>query len=193
MVTYTTAAIVKSRVKNISPTALTGTFTFAASTTVTGSGTLFFTELAVDDKIYNSTNDTESEGIPIASIESDTSLTLVTDYAGTAGSGKIAMITGFLSDADIEKNINQAESLIDCIMKATARGSTPDFVFDAAKHGILRNCATDFAAYLCVTYNVAQFVAIDDAEATLNALYTTYSALLCVLGDERVVTYLKNL
>lgn len=69
-------------------TALTGTMTFAASATVTGSGTAFTTELAVGDKIYNYTDDSPTKALTIIAIASNTSLTLASSYAGTAGASK---------------------------------------------------------------------------------------------------------
>lgn len=80
--------------KTGTPVALTGTATFAASTAVTGSGTSFLSELAPGEKIYNATNDSESDGKVIASIESDTALTLAEAYAGTTGAGKTANVAG---------------------------------------------------------------------------------------------------
>ncbi|MCK4821200.1 hypothetical protein KA005_35875, partial [bacterium] len=70
------------------PVALTGTATFAASTAVVGAGSSFLTELALGEKIYNSTDDAEGDGVEIASIEDDTHLTLLSAYAGTAGALK---------------------------------------------------------------------------------------------------------
>jgi hypothetical protein len=73
-------------------TALTngGTCTFAASATVTGSGTKFLTDLKVGDMIYNSTDDTVAKALAITAIASDTSLTLSGSYAGTTGASKTA-------------------------------------------------------------------------------------------------------
>lgn len=75
-------------------TALTGSATFAASTAVVGAGTNFLSELAPGEKVYNSTDDTESDGVEIASIESDTALTLLSVYAGTAGASKNISVAG---------------------------------------------------------------------------------------------------
>lgn len=75
------------------PVALTGTLTFEAGTAVTGSGTAFLTEVAIGELIYN-TQDAEGDAKAIASIESDTALTLGAAYAGTTGSGKTANVAG---------------------------------------------------------------------------------------------------
>ena len=76
------------------PIALAGTTTFALTTAIVGVGTKYLTELAVGEKIYNATDDTESDGKAIASIEDDTHLTLAVAYAGTAGATKTANVTG---------------------------------------------------------------------------------------------------
>jgi hypothetical protein len=76
------------------PTALTGTATFAASAAVIGAGSSFLTELAPGEKIYNSTDDAEGDAVEIASIEDATHLTLLSAYAGTAGAAKNITIAG---------------------------------------------------------------------------------------------------
>jgi len=66
-------------------TALTGTLTFVnGNTAVTGSGTLFTTELAVGDYIRLDADDVFYK---VASITDDLNLTLETPYANTGGSG----------------------------------------------------------------------------------------------------------
>lgn len=75
-------------------TALTGTATFAASTAVVGAGTAFKSELAPGEKVYNSSDDAEGDGVEVASIEDDTHLTLLSVYAGTAGAAKNINVAG---------------------------------------------------------------------------------------------------
>lgn len=106
---------------------------------------------------------------------------------------QVKNISASLLDADIEQNINQVEGTIDLIMKATARGSSSDFTFDADKHGTIRNCATAYATYLCILYDVSEFATIDDLEATLNSLWTVWATACCLLGDPRHIEYLKSL
>ena len=76
------------------PAALTGTATFAASTAVVGAASSFLSELAPGEKVYNSTDDAESDGVEIASITDDTHLTLLSAYAGTAGAAKNITVAG---------------------------------------------------------------------------------------------------
>ena len=61
---------------------------------VTGSGTAFLSELAVGEKIYNGTDDTEAAAVAIASIESDTALTLAENYAGTSSGAAQGYVAG---------------------------------------------------------------------------------------------------
>ncbi|NQV06796.1 hypothetical protein HQ535_09600 [bacterium] len=69
----------------ITSTALTGTLTFTdESTAVTGSGTLFTTELSVGDTVKLDDNDT---WYTVASITSATALVLKTEFDGTTASG----------------------------------------------------------------------------------------------------------
>ncbi len=68
----------------------------AGAKDVGGVGTSFLSELAVGEKIYNGTDDTESHAVAIASIESDTELTLVENYGGTASGG----CQGYVAGAD---------------------------------------------------------------------------------------------
>lgn len=106
---------------------------------------------------------------------------------------RVKHLSASLADADIEENILQVESIIDSIMKLRARAASPDFTFDADKHGIIRNCATDYAAYLCVTYDPSEFPTMETAEMVANLLWNSVQALLTMLSDARVVEYLKGL
>lgn len=76
------------------PLAVSGTATFAASTAVIGSGSSFSSELAPGEKVYNSTDDAEVDGVEIASVEDDTHLTLLSAYGGTAGTAKAISVSG---------------------------------------------------------------------------------------------------
>jgi hypothetical protein len=70
--------------------AITGTVTTAGgSTTITGSGTQFLKELSPDDELIFGIDETK---FTVASIASDTSLTLTENFVGTAGSGLAALL-----------------------------------------------------------------------------------------------------
>ena len=103
-------------------------------------------------------------------------------------------ISTSLLDADIEENIYQAESTIDVTMKLSARGVAPDFTFDSTKHGLIRQCCTDLAAFLCVIYDPeGSFTDLAHAEADFIALWNLKESSLAILSDPRNVTYLKGL
>lgn len=106
---------------------------------------------------------------------------------------RLKYISSSLGDTDIEENIIQAESIIDSFMKQTARGASTDFTFDSDKHGIIRDCATNYAAYLCIIYDPAQFPFLETAEFDINVLWNSVSNFLTQLSDPRFVSYLKSL
>lgn len=84
---------------SINKESLTGTLTFTnGSTAVTGSGTAFESELKVG---YHIILDADVVWAEIASIESDTALTLTEAYTGTGGSGAGSKGWGF-SDKKIQ-------------------------------------------------------------------------------------------
>jgi hypothetical protein len=69
------------------------------STAVTGVGTSFLTELAVGECIYNGTDDTEAAAVRIASIASDTALTLAGGYGGTSSASNLTQ--GYVAGIDV--------------------------------------------------------------------------------------------
>lgn len=77
--------------------ALSGTFTFAASTTVTATNDVSL-EVRPGELIFNSTNDTNSDAKVVSAVSADgLTITLAEAYAGTTGSSKeakLAAITG---------------------------------------------------------------------------------------------------
>jgi len=93
-----------------------------------------------------------------------------------------------LSDPDIEENIAQAEGIVDAIMLCTFKG-----VFDATKHGIIRQCTTDLAAYLCLAYKPQEYEMLEASEMTANMLWNSADRSLFILSRKRVVEALRNL
>ncbi len=101
-----------------------------------------------------------------------------------------------LSDSEIEEFINTAESVIDVVMRKTGRGTTKDFTFSAAKHGIIEEAASCLAAFSCLTAQpTGQSGNISSARASLmgSFLWATFRRNLRLLADERIVKYLKGL
>lgn len=96
------------------PVGVTGTATFGDFIAVVGIGTSFLTELAPGEKIYNSSDDAESAGIRIASIEDDTHVTLLSKYAGTAGSGKSIHVAGIDQSAFVSPDSKTHSDVLIC-------------------------------------------------------------------------------
>lgn len=106
---------------------------------------------------------------------------------------RVSQISASLADSDIEENILQAESVIDVAMKKTARGASADFTFDADKHGMIRDCATNYAAYSCLLYDLAEFSSYDFAQVALAELRMSTESMLSALSDSEIVAYLEAL
>ena len=98
-----------------------------------------------------------------------------------------------LFDEDIEENIMQAEGVIDAAMKKTARGSSPDFTFDADKHGIIRDCATNYAAYSSVLHAASETYTYNVHRSILEELRQNVESSLIALSDHKIVSYLASM
>lgn len=101
------------------------------------------------------------------------------------------MPSGLTSD-DITENIIQAEGVVDSVMLMTGRGTETDFVFDAAKHGIIRQVTTDLAAFLCVCYDVSSQETLDSTELFANMMWNTIEFSMGKLKDVRTVNLIKK-
>jgi hypothetical protein len=100
---------------------------------------------------------------------------------------RISAIPNGLTNTDIEENIGQAEGIVDAIMLCSFKD-----IFDEEKHGIIRQCTTDLAAYLCLTYDPAEFDMLETAEMTANMLWNSADRSLFILSRKRVVESLRN-
>lgn len=130
-----------SKSKTSTPIACTGTATFAASTAVVGVGTKFTTELAVGELIYNATDDAEGDGVAIASIESDTGLTLASSYGGTAGATKTVNVAGIDQSTFVSPSSKTHGDVLSFgdISKNEYKGIWIKRVVDAAASGYTNN------------------------------------------------------
>jgi hypothetical protein len=105
------------------------TFTFAASVTVTASADCTGT-VKVGHFIYNSTNDTTEKAIKISAISSDgKTLTLVSAYAGTAGSGKAATVCGCDGETALREWVDK-----ECISPSDTGAVLPGLTLAANSH-----------------------------------------------------------
>lgn len=90
------------------PTALTGTLAVTnGSTAVTGTSTLFTTELAVGDYIYLNAQKTQLG--KVASITNNTALVLTANYGGTTASGAAAskILNEVATQTDLQASSNK--------------------------------------------------------------------------------------
>lgn len=93
-------------------TALTGTLSFTnGSLTVTGTGTSFTTQ-AISGLFLKKTADAETLYVQIASVQSDTSLTLMTPYAGTTAAGVAAVVSKWKTTAGASGTFTVANSTL---------------------------------------------------------------------------------
>jgi hypothetical protein len=100
---------------------------------------------------------------------------------------RVSAIPNALTDPNIEENIEQAEGIVDAIMLCSFKD-----IFDNTKHGIIRQCTTDLAAFLCLTYDPAEFEMLETAEMTANMLWNSADRSLFILSRKRVVESLRN-
>lgn len=102
--------------------ALTGTLSFTNNgLTVTGSGTLFTTEIYSGDFIKK-TADSETLFVEVESVDSDTSLTLASPYQGTTGSST-AIESKWITSTGSGATISVASSAV-AIASGTTNGAT---------------------------------------------------------------------
>lgn len=133
--------------------------------------------------------------IRVANFLDDYTSTVTTvTYSSAALVKKAAKyISASLLTADLEVFIFQAETVVDSVMRETARGDAPDFVFSATKHGIIQRAATAIAAFYAVTYDVGLHPQLESGEMTCNLLYYSQLRDLTLLADTRVVDHLSAL
>lgn len=100
--------------QSVDSAALSGTFTFTnGSATVTATNDIS-KECRPGEKIFNSTEDTNSNAVAIQSVSTDgLTITLASNYGGTGGSGKSAKIAPITSSTFVEPDsISHADALI---------------------------------------------------------------------------------
>lgn len=98
---------------------------------------------------------------------------------------RIEDIDTTLVDADIDQYINEAETIIDCIMKHSLKQT-----FNAETHAIVRGLATDMAALSCLQYNQDAFSSPHLSEMTANLLSDSIRLSYYLLNDPKTADYL---
>ena len=101
---------------------------------------------------------------------------------------RIKDVDSGISDWDIFHYISEAEGVIDATMNDSFKS-----IFDPLKHGVIRTCATNLAAYNCLQYNPSQSLGLEATQLISNSLWKLKEYGLSLLSDSRVVTYLKGL
>ena len=97
-------------------------------------------------------------------------------------------IDATLLDADLNAYIEEAESILDCIM-----GGSFIATFNATKHGILRSAANKWAAICCIIFNPSGTESIGEWSAMVDVLWDQWGTLLDYLTLDTVVRYLEGL
>lgn len=92
-----------------------------------------------------------------------------------------------VSTGDIEIFINDAESLIDTIMKTSFLEN-----FSATKHGILQAAATAIAALSAVTADPSTFSDLAEAQSIMDVLWAEAFRYIFYLSDSRIVEALQK-
>lgn len=101
-------------------------------------------------------------------------------------------ISADLTQTKIEENINQAEGIIDAVMRLTGRGASVNYTFDADKHGLIRDAATSIATLLCIHYDVSEFECIAAAGFICDLLWNESNRCLALLYDEKGKAYVTQ-
>ncbi len=98
--------------------------------------------------------------------------------------------TGSLSDTEIENIITMVEGVIDSFMKHSFRDPNS---FNANKHGLIRDAATNLSAFYAVLHSIDNFGTVTEWADTLESLWARWEENRGMLRDSDVVKYLKSL
>ena len=116
-------------------------------------------------------------------------MTVTATYtSATLVRNRCKIISADLIDTEIDEFIVEAESLIDCVMRFSLIAT-----FNATKHAILQQCATELAAYAATSYDPSAYASLTAYGAELETLWYSTERLLAYLEDSRTVDYLKSL
>nr|WP_321349812.1 hypothetical protein [uncultured Methanoregula sp.] len=151
------------------------TFTFAASATVTASANCTGT-VEVGHYIYNSTNDTAAKAVKISAISANgLTITLVSAYAGTAGSGKAAMVCGCHGETALRQYVDK-----ECISTSDTAAVLPGLALAAdSKRGdiVMRSQRFDPLSDLLFGVSKEALVFFRLVHGTgLNFVFTVYTS-----------------
>jgi hypothetical protein len=98
--------------------------------------------------------------------------------------------TANLTDAGIESLILMVEGVIDATMKESFRDPNR---FNANKHGLIQDAATNLAAFYSVLYSQDEFADQNCWRTTLNHLWNRWQENFALLANQDVVKFLLSM
>jgi hypothetical protein len=98
--------------------------------------------------------------------------------------------TTLASNAEIDLMIQETEQMI---CAAVREDLITSITFDAAKHGILRECVNYFVASKVLAENPGSFGSVGEASLVADVYYAIAVKTLEVIKDQKTITYLKGL
>jgi len=99
---------------------------------------------------------------------------------------RMSRISSALTDSDLMAFIQQAEGLLDVVMKESFRET-----FNPNKHGLIQETCEAMAAYDCIAYDVSQFTSVSQAALAANLLWSLIEKNTKLLSDKRNIEIMK--
>ena len=101
--------------------------------------------------------------------------------------------TSSITHAMIVEYIRSAEGIVEASMRSRSHISGAALAFDADKHMIIRQVATDLAAYYLIAYNPSTFNMREKVTLMVDMLWASAMRGLAFLGDPSVIEWLDSL
>lgn len=108
-------------------------------------------------------------------------------------SGSLILATKGLTPETISGSILRAEGIIDSILQKSGRGTSPDYTFDLAKHGIIKDAAISLAALDLLVADVEEFAGTSTAGLTADILWAKANRDLILLMSPAVSKFIEGL
>ena len=97
-----------------------------------------------------------------------------------------------LSDSDIESIINEAEGMVEGLMRKQLSDFTTT-TFDAQKHGLIRSLVTDLATIKCLLYDPDESADNDQLQLHIESMLHLTKIQLALLSDTKRVDFISGL
>ena len=101
--------------------------------------------------------------------------------------GRIKNIDSDFDDTKIGYAIQDAEGIIEAVMLNRT------ITFDADKHMLIQQVATDLAAYYAIAYNPTTFVMREKVSLMADMMWASAMRGLALLSSPEVIKYLEDL